>query len=401
MAVNWNSVGSSLKDPRTQELIIGAVGAAMKSRQDSKDREAQLALSRESLEQSGNLNRANLLNRQLENQQANRFTRAQGVLQNTRLGENEDFATRNRIMRALLPAAFNAAPVVPADPRIAALMPKGGMNLRGLLTPEMLQALSEEATASAISQRSRNLANLDPTANMPDLGAMGLDPTGERGISLEDYRQLRVNEESAADSHMQEMIMRALDEDIEGNSRLVAEDGTTVGPDGKPPKGYEFDKKTGQLKKKGSSIWKKIGKGALIGGAALATAFTGGAASPALAAAIGAGSGAALGAMDGGGWKGAAMGALTGGVTGGLASGAGGAAGSAVANAGKQAAINTLKDPRFYMNTVGGAMGGRVGGALQMGSGFMPGRTPAPVVGGAARNPMGYNPNIRNRVRFG
>lgn len=86
-------------------------------------------------------------------------------------------------------------------------------------------------------------------------------------------------------------------------------------------------------------FWKTFGKIATIGGAALATGLTGGAASPLLAAAIGAGSGAALAAENGKrGWdivKGGALGAGTGALAGGLGSAIKG--GSAAATAAKSA----------------------------------------------------------------
>ncbi len=90
-------------------------------------------------------------------------------------------------------------------------------------------------------------------------------------------------------------------------------------------------------------FWSKLGKAALIGGAGVATAFTGGAASPLLAAAVGAGTGAATGALNGGGWKGALLGAGLGAATGGIAGGAGGAAGGAAGSAGASTAANVAK----------------------------------------------------------
>ena len=110
-----------------------------------------------------------------------------------------------------------------------------------------------------------------------------------------------------------------------------------------PPKGYsytyDFNSPGNELGlKKDSTLGKKIAKGAMLVGGGLATALTGGAASPLLMAAIGAGTGAGMGALDGG-WKGALMGAGTGALTGGLAGGGalGGALGGGAAKGGMSA----------------------------------------------------------------
>jgi hypothetical protein len=162
-----------------------------------------------------------------------------------------------------------------------------------------------------------------------------------------------------------------------------------------PPKGYQYSYQFSnpaqplQLKKD-SSLWKNISKAALIGGGALATALTGGAASPLLAAAIGAGTGAGVGAIDAG-WKGALLGGATGAATGGLLGGAGGAAGGAAGSTGAstagtvarqgltQAAKTALSNPRLYAQMAGQIVPGPAGTALSVvggaGGGTMAGTT--------------------------
>jgi hypothetical protein len=343
------------------KMGLGVTGSFMVSKAQADQAKANQALNQQQLGQNAAQFRANTLRALMEGDRADQLQRSGAVLNSTRLGENENYLTRNRIMRALLPRIADAGSFTPGDPSVAAMMPKGGLpDLRGMVTPEMLQALSDEASTSAIANRQAMITNVDSSAPIADLQSMGLDADGSRSSMLETYANQRADEESSSKARMEDLIMQALQEDA-----------STPRNGGKAPEGYEYDKKTGELKKKGSSVWKKIGKGAIIGGAALATAMTGGAASPALMAAIGAGAGAGVGAIDGG-WKGALMGAGMGAATGGLGGGIGGAAGGAAGQAGKAAAMSMLKNPQFYMQTVGGAMGGPVGMGLSLGSGFAP-----------------------------
>lgn len=118
------------------------------------------------------------------------------------------------------------------------------------------------------------------------------------------------------------------------------------------------------------SFWKTLGKIGLIGGAGVATALTGGAASPLLAAAIGAGAGVGASKLSGSSWKDALISGGIGAATGGLgaaATGAGAAAKAAGAgvNAAKGAANMGWQDA-----LVGAATGGNGwAGAVQNGLG--------------------------------
>ena len=128
-------------------------------------------------------------------------------------------------------------------------------------------------------------------------------------------------------------------------------------------------------------FWGKVGKAALIAGAGTATAFTGGAASPLLAAAIAAGTGAAVTKATGGSWKDALITGGIGAATGGLGGGLGGAASGGLKAAGssaiKQAAIKagtsaaqtklgggSFKDAALSGGIAAGvgALGGKLGG---------------------------------------
>lgn len=151
------------------------------------------------------------------------------------------------------------------------------------------------------------------------------------------------------------------------------------------PKDFEYDDDTGLLKKKGS-VWKTIGKVAIIAGAAAASIATAGAASPWLAVALGAGAGAGVGAIDNG-WKGALIGAGTGALTGGVGAGLTQAgvnqAGQALAQAGTGAALGGMQGGAKGA-LLGGIAGG--GGAAIGGIGNQMAKAGAPMYGQAAAN---------------
>lgn len=119
----------------------------------------------------------------------------------------------------------------------------------------------------------------------------------------------------------------------------------------------------------GSSLWKKLAKIGLIAGGGIATAMTGGAASPLLLGAIGAGTGAASGALDGG-WKGALAGGALGGLTGGFG---GGAAADGVKQGLGQAVKSTLTNPGTLLKMGGAATPGAAGQAMGVAGSFLPG----------------------------
>jgi len=292
--INWQQLNSVLGS-KALENILGIGGAAMTAKSQADQRTQDREQGAQQLSQNAAQFRANLLQRQQEQQQQGRDQRAGTVLGQSRLGENEQFATKNRILRALLPS-MQARRSVAADPAVAAMMPKtsGGLgNFR--ITPEMLEAMSERATSGAIGQRAKQFANVDSSAPMPDMQGMGLDPTGEQQTMLDKYAQLRAQTQASDDDRIQQLIMQALGQDQENEQSA-----------GKPaPEGMEYDKKTGQLKKKGGGFLgglKKVAGFALP----LAASFI-----PGVGPLVAAGMGAAGGALSGGA-KGAALGGVTG-----------------------------------------------------------------------------------------
>jgi hypothetical protein len=272
------------------------------------------------------------------------------------LGEAQTFAQRNAMLLPLLMGARNVS-VHPGDPAVAAAMGggvQGGIRLpEGGLDPAMLQRMFGDAsTMESIKNRQQMVGQLNPRGPAMDLGAMFGDKGTAASADVAAGNQMELQRQMDEEAKQRQLIQRAIDEDIRGTNQ--------PGAGGQPPEGYEYDKKTGQLKKKGSSIWKKLGKiGLIAGGGALAATGFGG---PAGAALIGAGIGAGNSALDGGGLKGAILGAGLGAATGGIGGGAAGAAKTGIG----QALRTTVTNPNNLLRIGGTAVGGGVGNVANL-----------------------------------
>lgn len=280
--MDWAQIEKILSS-RAVETGLGVTGAALQAKGQG-DRE-KAALSNNAAQF-----RARLLSDFLSEQQQGRDRRAVSASAASPLGAEENFAHRNAVLRSILPGLQNYS-VKPGDPAVAAAMGSstGGFRLPpGGLPPEALAHISPEATAGAIARRGGMVSNIDPTAPTADFSAMGFEPNiGQRYTdSTKQFATNRLAATQADDNRVQEMVMRALEEDYLGE-KAAAE------------------------KKKSGGFWKKFGKIASVVAPIVAAPFTGGASLMLL----GAGAGALGGAIDGG-WKGAvtggAMGALPG-----------------------------------------------------------------------------------------
>jgi len=261
----------------------------------------------------------------------------------------------------------SASQQVFAPPNIAPYQGRvGGGGGLGSIGSTARQFLTPEAMANAEVPFWQGMAALNPDIN-PNLGASGYgnaagtaaagNPSGQSPTAMIDAVRQKQGQKQDAERNA---IYGAL---MPGG----AQGGLGAGAQGQQiPPGYHMH--NGKLSKDGSGFWHKFAKiGGILGGG-IATAMTGGAASPLLAAAIGAGSGAAAGWGNGGGWKGTLMGGALGGLTGAMGAGASGGAPMSFTNAVKSLATN----PSFLMNAGGQYIGGPAGTALQMGSMLAP-----------------------------
>lgn len=219
------------------------------------------------------------------------LAQAVAAMNATKLGENENFATRNRILSQVVPNLRNSN-IMPSDPAVAAAMPKlaGPLPANGL-PPAVLAAISEKATAHALANRNRQLLNIDPNAPVVDLDAMGFDASATGSIDLAAVRQALIDSRAADEAGVDDVIRRAILQDYQGIQKLPEVD-------------------TGNAKKEG--FWKTLAKIGSVVAPIVAAPFTGGAS----LAAIGAGSGASLAALNGSRVKDILLGAAVGSAAG-------------------------------------------------------------------------------------
>lgn len=296
-----SAVGNYLASPGGT-AVTNLVGGALQSYQNQQNLEADRNLS--AADKAAML-RQQQFNADRDDQRA----RATGVLNADPLGADQGYAQKQALMQAILPNLRNFRSA-PGDAAVAGAMgaPRGGtMNALGPngLDPEMVNRLfGPDATASAIAQRHQEINSLDPNAAQPNFQSMfGNTPGAQQAQQqvaswAQQLQQKTGAEKQAFEAQMNDYINRMVQ--AEGNDS--------------------------------SGFWHKFAKVAAIVGAAAATYFTAGAASPLLGAAIGAGAGAA------GAWGNGAsgMGILTGAALGGATSmipGVGNAAGSAASTA--------------------------------------------------------------------
>jgi hypothetical protein len=290
MAINidWRTVERVLGGPdKAFGNAAGLAGTFLKSKGENDRADRQMAMNNEQTRATLNQRNAQFaaeIAQALDSSRRNEnLNRAVAGMNASRLGENEMFATKNRILSSILPNLRNVN-ITPGNSAIAAAMPKmQGFLPEGGIPASALAALSEGATASAIANRNKQLLHIDPRSPLADFGAMGFAP--EAGADLTGYRQKLLDDDTSSQRSLDETIQRALAQDYEGIMRLPGD-----------PKPEE---------KKGG-FWSKFG-GVLKAAAPIAAAFIPGV-GPAVSAAIAAGGSVAGSKLAGEPWKDALLG---------------------------------------------------------------------------------------------
>lgn len=360
MALTWTAPGapSGVTGPETSTLdtimkllnspaggaLISAGGAGLAAYGANKSANANAEANRQMSTQQF---AADMAQRQLESDRQNQLAKSSAAANASPLGESQSFAQRQALMGAILPGLRNSS-YAPGDSAVASAMGSGGGGMRlpeGGLDPAMISRLfGDDATLASLSQRQGQVGQINPSGPTMDLGSMfgqkGTDATNS--ILTANHSQMDADSQNQAQQRA--AIMRAIDADMSGGNQ------------GPAPDGYEYDKATGQLKKKGSSFLAKLGKGALKVGkyaAPIALAATGVGIPAAIAASAG------LNALDtkvnGGslaqslisGGIGAATGAIPGAAFGG---GLKGVVGQSLG----QVAKSQVKNPALYGAILGG-----------------------------------------------
>lgn len=252
------------------QTVTSAVGAALQSYGAGKQADADRAA-------TANQFAANMAEREYENDQADQRARSTAALDASPLGQDQNFAQKQAITRAILGNTRNVQ-LTPGDPRVAAAMgtSTGGVRLpEGGFDPAMLDRLfGDQATQASIAQHAKAIGRVDPGAPAPPLAQL-FPSQGESQPNpyLADVAGANAGVQSALDESSQrrrDIIQRAIDEDIKGEKQQKTKGGSKVG----------------KLANTGLSA----GTGALTGAGIGTTIFPG----------IGTGLGAGIGALVGG-----------------------------------------------------------------------------------------------------
>jgi hypothetical protein len=259
------------------QAALGSLGSGLEEGGQASRQQQQL-----DLQGLDSATRARLQLFQLEND--DQYKRSSTVLQNDPLGSEQRYAQKNALADAILPNLRNAHST-PGDQGVAAAMGgnRGGiMNIlpEGGLDPDMVhQKFGSDATMAAILQHRQELLNVDPNAPTTNFKSLFGDIPGA------EQNQQVINQWATQLQQAQGAQKQQLEAQVQQYIQKMADD------------------------EKGSGFWHRFAQIAGIVGAAAATYFTAGAASPLLGMAIGAGAGAASSWGNGGGAGDMAMGA--------------------------------------------------------------------------------------------
>lgn len=343
---------------------LSAVGGAGQASYDRKRQEQLDAIERAREEYNRRMGARAGLSSFYANQLETQRLGSQALANAMPLGAEQDLALRMGAMRGLS-AAGAAGPQAEAstNPVLQArLAAQPAQNFfAGWARPDVVQAISPEATARSIAERRKALAGLDPNFQFGSMGDYGVpDLGGEVSGYAGQVRNQRAQTENTLLQYLQQQMNEATQPLVPPTTAPTT--GTAAGSQKTP-------------------WWKRALKVAATAAPIIAAPFTGGTS----LALIGAGAGALAGGLDGG-MKGALTGGALGAATAGLGGGAGGAAAKrAVGESAKSAIQRAVLNPQALARLTGAGIGGSTGQAIQTAGMFLPG--PKAYAGGTPTAP--------------
>lgn len=322
-----NRVSDFVNSPSGAALISGGLDLA-KGVSNNKANAADAAAQRKQQLQM-------LLSQTADQEQSDNLSRDTAYLNSTQMNpvKQQQDIFRAGIMRAM---GINGAPQIQRG--------QGVVNAPNFAN-EAKQYLGDDQLAAAAQRFHTAAGTVSNTAPPADLSKMGFktDTSGlqkQMDTSIQGSR----DERTALNQRRRDDLVGAIQQsgqEAEVAKHVEMQDDDWLEKNVPPPQGQHWH--NGELSEDGSGFWHKFAKYAGIAGAGVATAMTGGAASPLLIAAIGAGSGAAAGWGSGGGTKAALMGAGLGAIPGGAASGGGRSALGLASKIAAPAVANAIK----------------------------------------------------------
>jgi type II secretory pathway pseudopilin PulG len=172
-------------------------------------------------EQSAQQFAAEMAQRQLEGDRSAQQTAATSAASASPLGAEQLFAQRNGLLNTLMSNVRNYS-ATPGDPRVAHAMgtQTGGMRLpEGGFDPGMINRLyGDDATMASIANRQKAIGQINPHGSALDLSAMYGDKGAAASQGVTDANTAELNRQMDAEAQQRQLIQRAIDEDIRGQS---------------------------------------------------------------------------------------------------------------------------------------------------------------------------------------
>jgi hypothetical protein len=197
------------------QTLVNAAGAGLQAYGQHKQNEAQMA-------QNAHQFQANMAQRQLENDQQNQMNRAKLAADASPLGQDQSFAQKQAMLKAILPGLSNFS-ITPGDPRVAAAMGKssGGFRLpEGGFDPAMIERMfGDAATMASLKQKATQVGQINPNTPTMDFGAMYGQPGLDLTSQITGINQMELQRQAEESKKQRELIQRAIDNDIKGEKQ--------------------------------------------------------------------------------------------------------------------------------------------------------------------------------------
>lgn len=309
----------------------GAIGSAVNARQNNKN-QAQSELDAMVQRQLAALQNNQQTSQNLQDQ------RQQGWKDQTSqspLGQEQSYVQKQRLAQVLFPQLANFKPAMPTDAGVAGAYQAPTNFLSVLNDPRLMATFDDDMTATALADRRKLMAGLNPDYEFSSLSNYGLDSSFDDGVS-------RAQQDAVGRRQAYEDTQT----DLANQQYALASQQSQQGAQGE--------------KKKGSSIWSKLGKVAKVAVPVVLAAT--GVGAPA-AAAIMAGTYAASKKADGGSWGDALKSGVIGGATGAVGAGALGSGAKAGLSAGTQKIVAQGALSGLDAKVGGGSWGDALGSA--------------------------------------
>ncbi len=154
------------------------------------------------------------------------------------LGQEQQFVQRQKLLQTLIPAMAGFKPGGPTDPGIAGAFTSPTNIMGALNSPGLMQSVSDQATGQSLADRRQMMAQVNPNFNFGSMDSFGVGTQYDQGV-----------QQATADAQARQKAWETAQERLaQQQTDLTSQAYNQAGASTAAPE-----------KKKGSSIWGKIG----------------------------------------------------------------------------------------------------------------------------------------------